>query len=124
MKIVAPLPPNIANGRMHWRVKLNRKHAYHETLDMLAAARQIPAPPPEPPRQATISAKLYLYSHMDDDNAMGRVKWFLDWLVTNGYLAGDSRKHLRWAGIPHQVIDRAAPRVEVTLTPTTDTRNG
>lgn len=114
--LTVPLPPNIANGRMHWRVKLNAKKAYWETLDTMRQIKLLPAPKPVD-GPAVISATLYLYAHMDDDNAMHRCKYALDWLVTNGYLRGDSRKDITWAGLPHQVIDRKNPRVELTLTP-------
>lgn len=52
---------------------------------------------------------------MDDDNAMRRLKPLLDWLVGHGYLSGDSRKQIKWVGIPDQVIDRENQRVELTI---------
>ncbi len=115
--LALPLPPNIANGRMHWRVKLNAKKAYWETLDMMRTLRQIPRPPAKPPARARITVTLYLYSAMDDDNAMSRFKYAGDWLVGNGYLPGDSRKELTWAGLPDQHIDRKNQRMEITITP-------
>lgn len=120
MKITAPLPPNMANSRMHWRVKLKAKKAYWESLNNRAMLGQMPLSPGVsrtgwgPMR---VAATLYVHNPMDDDNAMARVKWLIDWLVTNDYLPGDSRKHIEWAGIPHQVVDRKNPRVELELTP-------
>ena len=117
LTLTVPLPPNLANSRMHWRVKLNRKKAYWELLDMLKSAGALPRVPHDlPPTKTRVAATLYLFAPMDDDNAMARVKWILDWFVKNAYLRGDSRKHIEWAGIPHQVIDRKNPRVELVLT--------
>lgn len=117
LTLTVPLPPNLANARMHWRVKLKAKKAYWETLSMLANMGKIPAEIVSRPPRARIAVTLYLHSPMDDDNAMARVKWILDWFVTNGYLAGDSRKHLEWDGLPKQFIDRKHPRCVLTLTP-------
>lgn len=115
--LTVPLPPNLANSRMHWRVKHNRKVAYWQTLSEMANCGLIPAEIVSRPPRARIDATLFLYAPMDDDNAMARLKWLVDWLVTNGYLAGDSRKHIEWEGLPKQVIDRKNPRVEIVLTP-------
>lgn len=117
LTLTVPLPPNIANGRMHWQVKLKAKKAYWDTLSLLANCGKIPAEAVSRPRRARLAATLYLHSPMDDDNAMARLKWLVDWLVSNGYLAGDSRKHIEWEGLPKQFIDRKNPRCVVTLTP-------
>jgi hypothetical protein len=113
MRLVVPLPPNAANSRRNWRVALRDKKRYWESLDLLKAARAFPAP--QKPRRATIAATLYLWGPMDDDNALARVKPLLDWLVANEYLPGDSRKHLTWAGIPEQHIDRKNQRLEIEI---------
>lgn len=114
MKLVAPLPPNIANGRMHWRVKLNRKKQYWESVDSWRIWWRWPHPK-KASKRARISATLFVYSLMDDDNAMARVKWLLDYLVAWEYLPGDSRKHIRWAGLPDQKIDRKNQRIEIEI---------
>lgn len=116
MKITAPLPPNMANGRMHWRVKHKAKQEYEEQMTILWALQRIPRPPKPLPRRVTITATLYVHNPMDDDNALARLKWLVDWLVNWEYLPGDSRKHIQWAGIPGQVVDRKNPRVELELT--------
>jgi hypothetical protein len=119
--LVLPLPPRLTNsakGRSrHWRALHREKRAYWEAVDLRRMLKRIPPPPAEPMEQAEVSATLYLWSPMDDDGALARMKWILDWLVRRGYLVDDSRKHLRWTALPEQVIDRKEPRVEVTLTP-------
>lgn len=116
MRLVLPLPPNAANSRRHWRVALKDKKAYWGVLDAMWVARMIP-----PPTRnlldgpARISVTYYIWNPMDDDNAMARLKPLIDWLVGAGYLPGDSRKVLKWAGIPEQVIDRKRPRVEIEI---------
>lgn len=115
MKLTLPLPPNIANGRMHWRVKQKHKRAYWDLCDMYRLAGETPAPPTSPPAKARFTVTLYLHQMMDDGNAMNRLKWTEDWLTANGYIADDSRKHLEYAGLPEQVIDRKRPRVEIVV---------
>ncbi len=115
MKLVLPLPPNAANSRRHWRVALRDKRAYWNALDLWLAVRKIPAPPEEPPARVMLSAHWFVWNLMDDDNAMNRLKPLLDWLVAAGYLAGDSRKHVEWSGMPAQDLDRDSPRVELTI---------
>jgi hypothetical protein len=115
VKLVLPLPLNLANSRMHWRVKQREKRDYWEKLDLLFYAKQLPPPPRKAPLKARIHATLYLHSPMDDGNAMNRMKWIEDWLKAWGYITDDSKKHLEWMGFPEQVIDRKNPRVEVEL---------
>ena len=122
MKLIFPMPPNLANSRMHWRTKHNAKKSLWAYMDV----RQIfdigfPKPPREPMAKATISSVMYLGGAMDDDNAMNRHKWLLDWLKSRGYIMDDRKKCLTWAGLPEQVIDRKNQRIEITLTPLTPT---
>lgn len=120
LTLTAPLPPNIANNRMHWRTKLKAKKRYWGSLNTLSLIGRIPISPLASRTQTgptRIAATLYVHNLMDDDNAMARVKWLLDWLVANDYLPGDARKNIQWAGMPEQVIDRKNPRIELTLTP-------
>jgi hypothetical protein len=112
-----PLPPNLANSRMHWRVKSNQKKAYEETLSMLLHAKQLPALPAEPWKNATVRAELTLGNHMDDDNAVARCKWALDWIVRAGYLEDDRRSNLKWGAFPEQIVSRKlTPALTITLT--------
>jgi hypothetical protein len=101
-----PMPPNVANGRMHWRVKLKHRQQYERHLDALWFAKKLPRLPRTPWTEAEIAVQMRLRSWMDDDNAVARCKWPLDWLVKAGYLVDDKRKHLRWAGFPTQVVSR------------------
>ncbi len=52
--------------------------------------------------RATISATIYHTHTMDQDNALARLKWPVDWLVTNRFLEDDDPYHLRWTGVPSQ----------------------
>ena len=77
----------------------------------------IPSPPKLPFQKVQIRSVMQLGNHMDDDNAGNRNKWIWDWLKTRGYIANDSRRHLRQTGYPSQVVKRDGNyRVEVRLT--------
>lgn len=119
VKLVMPLPPSLTNsgkGRSrHWRSLRHEKHQYWDALDIRQALKIIPPPPAEPIEHAEASATFYLWNLMDDDGAMARLKWPLDWLVKRGYLVDDSRKHLTWDGLPEQFIDRKNQRIVLTL---------
>jgi hypothetical protein len=115
---VVPMPPNLANGRMHHMVKHREKLAYWRALDCLLVSRRVPRPPKRPWPRATVSSAMVLGNAMDDGNAMNRHKWLEDWLVSRGYLADDSRKHLTWAGLPAQRVSRTEPpTITLTITP-------
>ena len=125
MVFVLPLPPNVANvasGRSHWRYKHEAQKKYRVACDMKVLARLAPKAPVKPFALATVSAHLATWNPMDDDNAMSRCKWALDWLVTRGYLLDDRKKNLTWAGIPTQEINRKSPSLTLTLTPLTPDR--
>ncbi len=113
MIFVLPLPPNIGNLRAHWRVKNRQKHEYWLLCD-IAMRLKWPVRG-QPWTKATISAHFYVWNLMDDDNAMSRVKFPVDWLVRQGYIVDDSRKVLTWSGLPDQTIDRSDQRLVLTL---------
>lgn len=114
--LVLPMPTNIANARLAWWAKNEAKKVYFGQLDTLLAHSLIPVPPATPPARVIIAVRLVLSRPMDDDNAMNRGKWWQDWLVRRGYLAGDAREQLRWAGLPEQVIAaRETSRVEIEI---------
>lgn len=114
LTLTVPLPPNAANLRRSWRVALREKKAYWRTLDMiyLTALPRAPAAPFDP---ATIAVHFYVWSLMDPDNAMHRLKPLLDWMK-GLYIGDDGPKRLKWAGLPEQTIDRRNQRVVVTVT--------
>jgi len=113
LTFVLPLPPNLANSRWHWRVKQNKKKQYTAALDLLRVARLLPPVPSVPWQRATVTAALVLGAAQDDDNAIARCKWALDWIVRAGYLSDDRRKVLRWGGFPEQLVTR---KQDYTLT--------
>jgi hypothetical protein len=108
-----PMPLNIANARLHWRVKQNAKVAYFDTLDTMQAAKLLPAPPKTPLAAPRIAVVMTLGNRMDLDNAMARLKWPLDFLQSRGYIVND--KDLQWEGMPTQRVTRSSPSV-ITLT--------
>lgn len=112
--LVLPLPPNAANSRRSWQVSLSEKKAYWAKLNLLSGWTAEKLTRLEPFDPAYISLHYYIWNPMDDDNAMHRAKPLLDWLK-GPYIVDDSRKHLVWASLPAQTIDRKNPRVEVTL---------
>ena len=114
MRITLPLPPNIANARMHWRTKNRKGKEYFESCDWLQIMGEVPILVGAPLPKASIRATLYLWGVMDTDNLMARLKFPVDWLVYAGYIVDDSPKHLDWE-MPTQVIDRKNQRVEIEL---------
>lgn len=118
IRLTLPLPPRLTNsgkGRSrHWRALHKERKDYWESLDMLVTVGAIPRRGPTM-QKAEATAVLYLWNPMDDGNAFARLKWVEDWLVRNGYIADDSRAHLRYTGIPEQHIDRSYQRVELVI---------
>lgn len=110
-KLVLPLPDNLANSRMHWRKKGSTKELYF----LQCTAADNPKRPRTPPAKVRITATVYTWNPMDADNLMARMKWPLDWMKKRGWITDDGPKHLEWAGIPAQAIDRKNMRIEITL---------
>lgn len=116
MKIMLPLPPNMANGRMHWRVKNNKRKAYFEACDILMAPYTVYFPDDPPMTRTRLKATIYCGGRMDQDNAIARLKWPVDWLVRNDLLAEDSPAFLEWVWPIEQVVKRNQQyRVEFEL---------
>lgn len=115
-----PMPPNLTNAkRRGWKGTHFGKKRYLAHLDDLQRYGVLPAPPKEPFATSAIRSVMRLGHAMDDDNAMARHKWCLDWLKTRGYVEEDRRTNLRWIGLPEQIVGRKQERViELTLTPT------
>lgn len=114
IRLTLPLPPNMANGRAHWRVKDRQRKEYRRAA-FVWRIEGGPQPPEQPMAKARIRATLYLHSLMDFDNLMARLKWTVDFLVQDGWIVDDSPKHLEWDGFPAQEIDRKRPRVVLHL---------
>ena len=104
-----PLPHNRANARWHWRKEKNLRDNY---FLVCRAASPYPRARLE---KATLKVTFYLWSSMDPDNLVARLKWPLDFLVHAGFIADDSPKVIKFAGIPAQRIDRANRRLEIEL---------
>lgn len=115
MKFTFPMPVNLANSRLHWRVKHNLKKAYWEKCDGLQLVGFLPPPPDDPFERATATVRLYVHNLMDEGNAMARLKWIEDWLVTRGYLVDDRSRNLHYPEPAQQTIDRKDPRVEIEV---------
>lgn len=114
-----PMPENLTNPkrRGHWAAVHGAKQKYLSICDTMQKVGMLPAPPKKPFTSAVISSVMHLGAAMDDDNAMGRHKWALDWLKTRGYVVDDRKKNIRWASLPEQVVSRKeAYSLEITLT--------
>lgn len=114
-----PMPENLTNPRRrgHWAAVHGAKQKYLAACDLLQKFGQVPPPPRRPLGRVTIASVMRLGAAMDDDNAMARHKWALDWLKTRGYVADDRRNNIRWVSLPHQVVKRKqAYQLEITLT--------
>ena len=113
MRIILPLPPNMANKSWgHWAKKARARDEYMmRALVMSQDVRRPPSPWPH----ARIRIKLYVWNLLDSDNLTARLKWAVDFLVEREFIVDDSPKHLKWEELPTQVIDRKNPRVEIEL---------
>ncbi len=110
-----PLPPNMANARVHHMKKYRAKLAYWQLCTVWAQNQGI-RPPIDPPEgMSTLYFTLYLGNVMDVGNAYNRIKWLEDWFVKEGYLTDDRPAYLVPV-LQNQVIDRKNPRVYVILT--------
>lgn len=120
-----PRPPDNANNRGHWTVANRVKRRYQAELTQRLGLRLMPGPP------ATCLSGVVLDStwwtpfrrrHLDDDNAIRRLKPVIDWLVLARYLAGDAPADLHVAR-PTQLRATLPPdappltSVRLTLTP-------
>lgn len=114
-----PMPPTLTNsgdGRSrHWTALEREKEAYWAECDAVAPRRTA-----EPIRRARLYSTMILAGGMDDDGAVSRHKWPIDWLVLRRYLSGDRRKYLTWAAMPSQIVTRRfLPELILTLLPET-----
>lgn len=118
---VFPMPPNLANQsgyNSHWGVRYGAKRRYLATCDELQKYGRLPKPPAKPFPQSQLSSVMYLGRQMDDDNALSRHKWPLDWLKTRGYIEEDRKKNIQWTGFPEQRVGRKESyRIEITVRP-------
>jgi hypothetical protein len=108
----------MANGslsRAHWRTKKDKRENYFVRC-YVWRGEHCDRRPSEPLKRARIHATLYTHQRMDADNLMARLKWTLDWMVSDGWITDDSPAVLVWEGV-EQAIDRQNQRVEITLAP-------
>ena len=96
-------------------VKHREKKAYWKRCDNLMYFPDFPLAPEDGPMEGvTISATWYVRNLMDEDNAVARLKWVLDWLKTRGYIVDDRTENVSLAK-PIQFIDRKDPRLEIEI---------
>ncbi len=118
MKITLPLPPNMANSRMHWRVKNRERKAYIQRCQVDADMywedwEEVDAVPYE---KTGITATIYHTHTMDQDNSVARLKWPVDWMKRGLWIVDDDPDHLVWTGFPTQVkCKKDERRVEFVL---------
>lgn len=92
--------------------------ARYETGVAVAARRQGFPPPRVPwPRWRLERAAFRLHQLRDPLELLAGLKWCVDALVTGGWLAGDSPRHLRGIPDPDQVIDRGNRGVSLAISP-------
>lgn len=105
-----PRPPDNANNRAHWGTANREKRRYVEQLDERVAYGLIPAPKEKPIGHARIDVTWFVSGRkrmLDTDNAIRRLKPFVDWLVSRGYIAGDTPLELVWG--PVEQVKRMPP---------------
>lgn len=119
MTLTLPMPPNLANARMHHMVKHRRRVQYYELCDWWQLWKKLPRPPEQAWERTQITVTAFVARRHDMGNLMHRVeKWPCDWLKTRGYIVDDSPEYLEWAGLPsQQIVKRSETRLEITLTP-------
>lgn len=111
-----PLPPNMANARLHWRSKDNLRKLYLSQCESLVGMRLLPTAPEIPLVFARLSVTLCVKREHDHDNAVARCKFACDFLQSGGYIQSDKPKFLEWVGMPKQIVDtRALPRLIFVL---------
>ena len=110
-----PLPPNMANMRMHHMKRHREKLAYWQLCTVWAQNQGIRPPKKPPEGKSTLYFTLYVGGVMDKGNAYNRIKWSEDWLVKQGYLVDDRPAYLEPV-LQDQVIDRKNPRIHIILT--------
>lgn len=117
MKLVLPLPPNRANAREHWRVTHNKRAAYYAAAQarVWQQTNAVSRGQFQPDAMVRVTATLYVWGRMDDDNAVARLKWALDLLRLMHIIRDDKRPWCRLSGIPEQRIDRTNQRLELVL---------
>lgn len=113
LTLALPLPGDRANGRMHHMARYRADEATRREAD----GWPNPAPPAVPFGRVRLEWTVCTVREMDRDNRWARLKPLRDWLVTRGYLAGDTDAH-----IPEELCHgqpgtkRGATRVLVTIT--------
>jgi hypothetical protein len=121
--VTLPLPPTMSNSRRHWRVTDKLRKQYMERCtnwELLGIGagpdgmRSMPrtAQAITPPDFVQMNIHMFLGQEMDQDNALSRCKWPIDWLVRARYLVDDKPKHCRLT-IPIQSIERNKNRQRV-----------
>lgn len=112
--ITFPMPPNLANARLHWRAK----HSKHVAWKQLAIVQERGLRGrPDRFERVKVTVVFYVGNHprwiMDWDNCTARLKWCLDLLKECGLIVDDSPKHLTLEN-PEQ-RQEAPRRVVLTL---------
>jgi hypothetical protein len=94
---------------------------HHEAYDLtaLAALRtQGVRPPPAPwPRWRIVSAELRLANLRDWTECLSSLKWPVDFLVRQGFVADDSPRELEPPPCPTQRVDRKRRGVTLVIEP-------
>ena len=60
LTLTLPMPPNVANARMHWRTKHKAQDEYRTACNALVMMREVPKPPRTPWAKATITSAMVL----------------------------------------------------------------
>jgi hypothetical protein len=112
-----PMPPSLGNASgqsRHWRTIAGKKRQYLRELDLWSVVTCFDAPPKVPhERLQILRSEMHLGNRMDQDNAMIRHKWVLDWLATRGYIGND--RNFEWVRFPEQIVKRGQ-EYTITLT--------
>lgn len=86
-----PMPPNLANARLHWAERDRARRAYESTLYARRLKDELPRPPLHPFPRARLVVTLHVCGRlMDTDNAYARCKWPVDFLTRSRYVVDDS----------------------------------
>lgn len=97
--LTLPMPPNVANARMHWAAKMRARRQWEQRAIVMERGLRGRH---RPMQRCRVTAILYLRQRMDDDNSVARLKFPLDLLKARGLIVDDKRPHLELAGIPEQ----------------------
>lgn len=114
-----PMPDSRNDKRRHahWATVHKRTQAYYALCKRVVGLQGLTLPRGWPALLAT--ATCHVHGSNDEGNAIARLKPLEDWIVLQGVVPSDARRHWHWTAIPGEVLLRSkkeTPYVRLTIT--------